>query len=68
MKLEGLPVPVAEGGKAALGAGAPASLSSELVSLEEGRIGLLRGTSCNASTVQMPAAHTLHLYRVMRRA
>ena len=60
VKLEDLPVPVGDGGRAAAGAGALASLSSELVSLEEGRRGLLRGTSCSASVVQTPAAHETH--------
>ena len=61
MKLEGLPVPVAEGGSAAIGAGAPALMSSEVVSLEEGRMGLSRGTSCRANVEQMPAAQTPQL-------
>ena len=57
VKVDGRPVPVDDGGRAAAGAGAPAALLSELVSLEEGRRGLLRGTSCSASVVQTPAAH-----------
>ena len=60
VKLEGLPVPIAEGGRAAAGAGAPVSLSSALVSLGEGRKGLLRGTFCSISVEQMPAAQTSH--------
>ncbi len=68
VKLEGLPMPVAEGGRAAADAGAPASLSSELVSLE-GRRGLLRGTSCSASVEQVPTAQTCtHQHRVVHRA
>ena len=59
VKAEALPEPVAEGGRAAAGAGALASLSSELVSLEEGRRVLLSGTSCSASVEQTPAAQTL---------
>ena len=61
VKEDCFPVPLACGGRAAAGEGADASLPlpSELVSLEPGRNGLSKDTSCRTSVVQIPACTVL---------